>query len=289
MNNLLAKILVLFSRLPLGVLYAIADILFFFQKYFIQYRSHIVTKNLKIAFPEKTDKEIKRIKNKFFRHLCDFPMESVKSLHITQDQLDQRLTFKNLEVLHKIKAENKNLVLLCGHIFNWEWLIGLTSSLPSKKSYAVYYPSNNKAINELTIKSRESFGTQVITMKETARKVMQAPNNGESTFLMVSDQRPHFSKIHYDLDFFNHNAPVFQGYDKLIRKKNMAAVYIHITKTSRGHYTYEFIEIMPNGKAFMPNEVVHKFYYLLEENIKADPSNWLWSHNRWKYKKGKDY
>ncbi|MGI9527163.1 MAG: lysophospholipid acyltransferase family protein [Weeksellaceae bacterium] len=289
MNQVVPKILILISRLPFSFLYGLADFLYFIQKYIVQYRAKVVTKNLKIAFPEKSDAEIKNIKNKFFKYLCDYIVESIKALDVTQEELDERLNFKNLEVLDKIKQENRNLILLSGHIFNWEWLIGLTHYLPSKNTFAVYHRTSNKAINDLTIKTRQKFGTQVITMQESVRKVLKAENNGENTFLMVSDQKPFRTRINYDLEFFNYNTPVFQGYDQLARKKNMAVVYIDITKTARGKYTYELIEIVPNGKAFIPHEIVHKYYHLLEENIKRDPANWLWSHNRWKYKKGIDY
>lgn len=289
MNYILAQILLLIARLPLRVLYGLADLLYILQKHLIQYRSGVVKKNLRLVFPEKNEKEIHDLQNQFFRHLCDFPMESIKSLNVSQRELDQRLTFKNLEVLNQIKAQNKNVILLCGHIFNWEWLIGLTTHLPSQHTYAVYHPSKNKAIDELTIKTRQRFGTIAIPMQDTAKKVLQVPNDGDSTFLMVSDQKPHSSKIKYDLDFFGHNTPVFQGFDKLARRKNMAVVYIDITQLSRGNYRYEFIEIVPNNQSFAPNEIVHKYYYLLEQNIKRDPANWLWSHNRWKYTKGIDY
>ena len=57
-NNLLAAMLIAVSWLPFWFLYRISDFLFFILKYVVKYRYKVITENLKLAFPEKTEKEI---------------------------------------------------------------------------------------------------------------------------------------------------------------------------------------------------------------------------------------
>jgi len=64
LNNLLFHIVYLASKLPLGALYIISDIIFFVNYYIIGYRKKIVYENLKNSFPNKSEKEIKQIQKK---------------------------------------------------------------------------------------------------------------------------------------------------------------------------------------------------------------------------------
>ncbi|MRI62924.1 lipid A biosynthesis acyltransferase [Ornithobacterium rhinotracheale] len=288
-SKITKNIIFIFALIPTRLLYIFADFLFFIQTYFVRYRRKVVIENLKKSFPTFSDEKIQSIAKKFNRHLCDYAVESIRALKISQRELDTRIEFKNLEVLNQIKAENKNCMLLCGHIFNWEWLIGAVHHLPTEKTYAVYHALSNKEINDIMRQSRERFNTHAIDMNETPRVMMKTPNDGNSTFLFVADQSPHCNLVQYDLEFLNQTTPVFIGFDKLARKLNYGVVYVNISSPKRGHFIFSFERLIPKNEFFEPNEIIHLFYQALENNIKTDPANWLWSHRRWKYKRGIDY
>ena len=287
--NIAKRLIYLISKTPLWALYRLSDFLFFIQQHLLHYRKKVIIDNLKKCFPDFSDQEIKKTYRQFNRNLCDYAVESVKALTISQKELDKRIELKNIEVFHEIKAEGKNCMMLCGHLFNWEWLIGMANHVPQNHALTVYHKLKNESVDSFMKQSRERFGTKAITMQETARTIIDTPNNGDYTFLFVSDQSPAQVLIRYDLQFFNQLTPVFNGFDKLARRMNYGIVYIDISKTKRGHYCFEFKRLKPSGEQFKENEIVDLFYKSLEENIKRDPANWLWSHRRWKYKKGIHY
>ena len=66
------------SLLPFWLLYRLSDILFLLLYYIIGYRRNIVLNNLRNAFPEKSLREIKKIRIRFFRYFCDFILENLK-------------------------------------------------------------------------------------------------------------------------------------------------------------------------------------------------------------------
>ena len=68
------------SILPFRVLYFISDVVYLFVYKIFGYRKSIVISNLKLVFPEKSNKEISKIASKFYHHLCDMIMESLKVL-----------------------------------------------------------------------------------------------------------------------------------------------------------------------------------------------------------------
>lgn len=286
---IVSRILKTLSLLPLSLWYAFADILFVLQKYVIKYRRETVLENMRNSFPQNSEKENEKLYEKFTRHFCDYVVEGVKSLGISQKEMDKCIEIEGLEVLDQIKARGQNTMMLCGHIFNWEWLMGIVAHLPVKNTYAVYHELSNKTMDKLIKDSRGKFNTELVAMRDTTRKLLSIPNDGNSGFLFVSDQSPASSKIHYDLTFLNQETPVFTGFDRLARKLNCGVVYMHITKEKRGRFKFKIMEIKPGKERFKELEIVDEFYRLLEENIKQDPSNWLWTHRRWKYKKGIDY
>lgn len=289
MNKVYKTLLYGLSSLPLKVLYLLSDVLYFLQTYIIKYRKKVVIENLQNSFPEKSPEEIKKIAKEFNKNFCDFTIETLKGITISNKELDQHIQINNMQAMNRIAADNRNIMVLSGHIFNWEWMKGMNIYLPTPDIYAVYHVAKNKLVNEVIKKSREKFTLKALPMQEVTEKILRTPNDGSSLFLMVADQSPYKTAIRYELEFLNQTTPVFQGFDKLARRRNMGVVYINISKIERGQYVYDIIEIQPDGETFKENEVLHKYFELLEKNIRQNPANYMWTHRRWKYKKGIHY
>ena len=68
----------LHAILPMRILYILSDILYFPLYYIVHYRRKLVSENLRKAFPDKTDKELKQLEQKFYHHFCDYIVETIK-------------------------------------------------------------------------------------------------------------------------------------------------------------------------------------------------------------------
>ncbi|MGB5822237.1 MAG: lipid A biosynthesis acyltransferase, partial [Saonia sp.] len=110
------------SILPFKILYLFSDFVFFLVYRIFGYRKKVVYENLKLVFPEKDEKEVKRIRYKFYAHLCDFFLETIKILAITKEELKKRYRVTNIEVLQKIEKE-KSILVVFSHYANWEWSV----------------------------------------------------------------------------------------------------------------------------------------------------------------------
>lgn len=289
MNRVFYGIIYGLSLLPMRVLYVFADFLFFVLNYIIGYRRKVIYNNLKNAFPEKSHQEIQLIQKKFYRNFADYLLETLKCFSMTQKELDQRHTYSNLEVFKNIHDEKKDIILMAGHVFNWEYFVGLAGHAKRYQTYAVYHKVKNDFWNEQINAIRGKFGTVPLDMKATARFMMGSSNKGENAYLFVADQSPKRNNIQHSIQFLNQETPVFIGFDKIASKKDMAVVYCDTKIVKRGHYHTHFERISPKGAQFEPLEVVDQFFEKLEKTIQKNPDNWLWSHKRWKFKKGVDY
>ena len=128
--HLIYGLLKLHAMLPLRVLYVFADIFYVITYYMVRYRRKMVRKNMCNSFPEKTKKEIIGMEKKFYRHFCDYFFETIKLLHISDEEMRQRMEFHGHDVLAEIMKDNKSCALYMGHYGNWEWVTSIGLHLP---------------------------------------------------------------------------------------------------------------------------------------------------------------
>lgn len=281
--NFLFKIIILFSKLPLKVLYGLSDFIFVILYFVVGYRKDVVLQNLKNSFPAKSDSELKIIRKKFYLNFCDYLVETLKSFTISSHELRVRVQHLNQDVFHEAKKENKNIILLAGHIFNWEWFNALATIIPQEKSFPVYRKVQSSFWEQKVKAIRNRFGNHALEAKEVIRHIFKNTNDGNSVYMFVADQTPHSSEVTYGLEFLHQKTPAFVGYDKLSTRMDLVFVYCEMKKVKRGYYQINYHRIYPDGEKFQEYEVVRKFHKMLETTINKRPDNYLWSHRRWKY------
>lgn len=275
------------SRLPLAALYIIADVLAFLVHRVVRYRLRVVRKNLRNSFPEKSEKELRTIENRFYRHLCNYGVEIIKMSHISEEELDKRITIDNFDLFYEQLDKGKNIILLLGHYGNWDWLSTLERRFrPGIKLAAIYRPLRNPGIDNAFIKARERFGTVNIPKNNTLRAFIRIKQSKEPHVVaMVSDQTPSKNNLEYWTTFLNQQTPVFTGMDKIARQLDFAVYYIDCQVLKRGYYKAS-LKIISDDPASLPEYAIsERFIRLVEKTIQHDPAFYLWSHKRWKHKK----
>jgi len=281
--NFLIKILYLISKLPLKVLYIFSDVMFFLNYYLVGYRKKVITQNLRNSFPEKTEEEIRDIKKKFYLNFSDYLVETIKSFSISETESRVRMQHINQEVFHEAKAEGKNVIMLAGHVFNWEWINALAKIIPQKHCHPVYRKVNSDFWENQMKIVRNKFGNEALEANEVIMNIFRSKNDGDSAYMFVADQTPHVAHVNYGLEFLHQRTPAFIGYDKLATRMDLAFIYCEMKKVKRGYYQVNYHRIYPESEKFTEHEVVRKFHQLLENTLNKHPDNYLWSHRKWKY------
>lgn len=274
----------LFSRLPMRILYMISDILFFMTYHVFGYRKEVVLKNISYAFPNYNLKEKKQLSKKFFKHFTDILMESVKGFTMSKEEILKRYQYKNPELLNSFVNEGKSIALVGAHLANWEWCVNLPLITKSTVSGS-YNQLRNPYFEKALKKSRERFGIIGIKTFETVKVMMyNYQNDNQSIYVLLSDQSPLVEKTFYWTDFFGVKVPVHTGLEMLSKKFDLVVINQHTKKIKRGYYETEFELITTNPKSFENYELTEKYIRITEKNIKLNPENYLWSHNRFKHK-----
>lgn len=277
----------LISLLPHWILYGISDFFYFMIYHVFGYRKKVVNENLRNSFPEKSEKEIKDIERKFFRNLTDIMLETVKEFTISPKAIKKRFKFVNPEEFQKHYDNNKSVMMLMGHYTNWEY--GVTAPLwVPQECWAVYGKLENPVMDKYLVRTREKFGFTLYPMEKTY-DVMLQHKQGDKLYMFMADQSPHHAKIKYWIPFLNQETPVHIGAEKLSKMLDLAVVFIDIQRVKRGYYEITAKTLFDNPKETAEHEITDKYFEILEGVIRKKPENWLWSHKRWKYKKGVKY
>lgn len=271
----------LLSLLPWRVLYLISDALYLLVYYIIGYRKKVVSDNLRIAFPDKTEAERVRIAKDFYHNFIDSFIEIIKLLSVSEKTFRKRFSI-NIDVLNNLYAGTQNVEIVSGHYFNWEYA-NLGVSLDSKFPFiGVYMPLSNKVFDKLIYRLRTKFGSLLVPASEFKSNFHQYAKNRYALGL-VADQNPGNPGKAYWTNFFGKPAPFARGPEKGAKMNNTAIVYAHFYKIKRGHYRLDFELITTTPKDYPDGALTKLLVKKVEESVKKIPANYLWSHRRWKW------
>lgn len=282
--RLLFGIVYLISLLPFWVLHSFSNFLFLIIYHLIGYRKKMVYQNIKLAFPEKPEKEIKKIVKDFYLHFCDLIIESVKSASMTQKGFTKRYQIKNWDELLTRLERGERPLLVSPHSGNWEWVFSLVEFIPVPV-FAIYQPLRNRHFDKYVRDTRQRYGAIMISMKETFKRILAAHQTQTAHISwFAADQACRPSRAYW-ATFLNREATFHKGYEEIAKQTNQAVLFLDIKKVARSKYELEIIPICEDPSQVKEGEIVQTFVNLTEKRIKETPAYWLWSHNKWKHKK----
>jgi len=285
-HKVITAIIWLVSKLPFPLLYLISDVLAFKLYYIFGYRKKVVFQNLRNSFPDKPEKEIKEIAKKFYRNFADIIIEVVKIRSISKSQLIKRIQFKNYDLIDDLYKKKKSIIVTIGHCGNWEWMTMVLEMISAYRVCAVVKPLSDPDFEKYLQKLRLKFNTngRIIPFQSTFRTMVKQRHD-LTINIFAGDQTPTKDEINYWTQFLNQETPVFLGIEKIAKSLDFAVVFFNIQRSKRGFYEIDISLIEENPQATEDNEITVKHVKMLENAIKKNPDNWLWSHRRWKHKR----
>ena len=283
------KLVVLFlgfiSRLPFWLLYLISGFFYFLVEHVINYRSKVIDENLKFSFPDKSSEERLLLRKRFYRHFCDMMLEAVKLHHISEKQLQKRLSVKNIEVLEDACERNKGVILLAMHHNNWEWGAAIQRYLKPTILMVFNRMRNNAPMDDFLLKTREQWGGEGVATVNSLRRVLSYVKANKPFILWLAADQSAKEGAHYWTSFLNREAPFFAGPIKLAQKLNQPLIFQSTRKVGRGKYEIEFDLLIEKPAKVNEGEILRMYVEKMEEIIHDQPEYYLWSHRRWKHKR----
>lgn len=271
------------SKLPLWLTYRLSDFFYLLLITVLPYRRKVIEGNLQRSFPDKSPKELRKLRNRFYRHFADLLMEGVKNLGISEKELRKRFVIKNPELMQELYDRNRSVLLVSAHYMNWEWMITGQSLFFPHQAVGIGMPLSSgfwdKKINAL----RSRFGMHVIhskIVKDTFDAYAQ--RNIPTATLVLADQSPGDSLKSYWMEFLHQPTAVLFGAEQLAHTYDHAVVFYLPRRIKRGYYETELVLLTDSPRTTKWGEITEQHVKLLERRILEEPHYWLWSHKRWK-------
>lgn len=256
--------------------------------YVIRYRRKLVRKNLKNSFPDKSDAERKAIMKGFYHQLSWMMAEVVYGYTASEEVMRERMVFTNKQPMVEAALQHGGVIYMLGHLGNWDWLADIHREVSpyGMTECNIYRKQKSKFFDELVLDLRGSRGGICVEKNSLLRAMIQHRKDGMvCSYGLISDQKPQPRFTRFWTEFLHQETGFLDGGEVLAKKFNYPVFYVHISRPSRGHYVVRFEPIAIEPKQTEENEITAQFAKMLEANIQEQPELWLWTHNRWKWKK----
>ena len=286
------------SKLPLKVHYFVGDILSWIASKLLRYRYDTVMINLSRSFPDKKYKEISKIAKEFYRHFGEIVAEAMWYGGSSYKRLYKSgiVTVTNPEELNELYLSTPSMTVLSTHCGNWELLGGfLGYRTPSGEKVAireeeisvVYKKLSNPVSDEVFKRNRvaplEIVGTKCEVESSNILRYALAHKGERRVYIYPADQAPYwYAGKHPVGEFMHQQTNAMLGSMGVACKMSHSVMYLKMKRVERGRYEMTLIPICRDASKTTPEDILRKYYDLLEEEINESPYNWLWTHKRWK-------
>lgn len=274
--------ILLVGILPFRVMYIFSDFIYLLIYHVIGYRRKVVFDNLSSSFPEKDKEDIRLLAVKFYHHLCDISLESIKGFTMSPQELIRRHHILNPELADYYFDQGISVIAEPAHYNNWEWG-SLSPGLQIKYPIVGFYkPMSNSRVDGYVKRHRAKFSTRLASLRQTESTFTEL-SAIPTAYIMAADQSPTNLKNCYWIDFLNHDTPWLHGPEKYARKYEWPVVYVDIQKVKRGFYELKLVLFTEKPSSLPEGEITRMYAQQLESAILHEPAYWLWSHKRWKH------
>jgi KDO2-lipid IV(A) lauroyltransferase len=282
------SVLVALARLPLPLLYGLGWFAYVLTFHVLRWRRDLAARNLAAAFPEKTQAERDAIMQRNYRNLGETLAEIFWGFGATAEQFTGRVIIENRDLVERYVTERRSVLLLTAHMCNWEWLLPAGGAQFGIPIDTVYKPLRVTALDDFVREARSRFGGKPIPMHSFLFELMRRAGQPRA-YAMVADQTPLRKSDKHWTRFLNQDTAFFVGADKITKFLEAPVVYVAMQRERRGRYRvrlHVLAEPPYDPDAELP--IMELYARKLEEEIRAQPADWLWIHNKWKYPKPAD-
>lgn len=266
---------------PLPVLYLKCGALAWVVRVVWRLRWREVTENLAACLPELAPRERHRIAVANYRHFGQLIAELLASSRMSPARLAARVSILNLELPRAMLDAGRPVLILAAHQSNWDLVMYAMAQSLGYPLDVAYKPLHAAAADRALRAHRQRWGVNLVPAKELLANLLQQRHVPRG-IIMLADQSPRSSEHQQWLTFLGRDTAFYLGPEQIARATRYGAVYVSMRRVRRGCYEAECRPLAAAGEVLAPGEFTARYARLVEQGIRAAPSEWTWGHRRWK-------
>ncbi len=274
------------SRLPLSVSYRLTAAVIWLMRRVVRHRVDTVRTNIERSFPDLPVREQRLIEDGYYANLSQVLAEVLRMGTISRAELQRRVRFRNPEVVRSLIASGSSVLLISAHQCNWEWQLLALSVQLQEPVQAAYKPLRGALGERLMRTLRSRFGAELVPAKELLTSLLR--RRDARVIAMVADQAPVSSDFKHWTRFLERPTAFYMGPEKIAQATRFAVIFMGMRRLSRGHYEVFCEPLSAARERTAAGEITERYAREVEKQVRAAPSDWLWSHRRWKLQPPQD-
>lgn len=238
-----------------------------------------VTRNLGIAFPDMDEGERNRLAVDQWEQTGRTFAELAVMDRLTPES--GRIDIVGLERLHAIRDSGRPVVLISGHLANFEVMAAviMAAGVPCQVTYRA---ANNPYVDALIRQSRERYGIKLFAPKgDGTRELMAGMKRGESIALLVDQKYSQGPEV----EFFGQPVNASPGAARMALKFGTVMQPLSVVRLPGVRFrvtAHEPIAVPDTGdKAADVRAGVQAANRFVEDRVREHPVDWFWVHKRW--------
>jgi len=237
----------------------------------------IVHKNLSIFSKNISDQEKEKIISNMW---SNYGMTFVEYIFLNNLRNEHaHIEIEGEEILEQIYKNNKQVIFISGHFANFE-LMSMEITKKKINLATIYRPLNNFFLNPLMefLRRRYVCKNQIKKGLKGVKNAIEYINKKYSVALMVDQRVSEGEKI----KFFNEDALTTTLPAQLALKYNLDLVPVFIERKKNNSFKMKVYESIKPSEFENKIEISKKINQIIENMLKKNPNQWIWTHNRWK-------
>ena len=249
-------------------------------------RRDVVERQLRAALPERDAADIERIARAAYAHLGRTSIETaILPSYSSAQIIDLFESVQGWELVEKKLALGKGLILVTGHLGNWE-LGGAYIAARGLPIDAVARHMANPLFDRYLTKTRERIGMTVIHDEDAVKRVPRALRTGHAVAFLFDQGAVGLASTW--VPFFGRFAKTPRGPAVFALRLGAPVMFGVALRQPSGRYqlSFEPIEVVETGdREADVDRIVADYSSVLERWIRRAPEQYLWHHRRWKHQR----
>lgn len=269
-------------HLPIKMAYKIAVFFSDLRYIFAACDRRTTKENLQAIFPEKTIREIRRIRIAVFRNFAKYLVDFFRFSEIDTEYIRRNIRIENIHYIDEALSYGKGVIIVSAHLGNWE-LGGILIALLGYPCWVVALPHKNSKVNDFFNFQRQRKGVRVIPVGKAARQALDILKDNKILGL-VGDRG--FSEKGITLDFFGRPAVFPQGPAAFSLKTGASIIGGFMLRNKDDSFTFRMekpLKLSPGvDKDKDLIELTKQYRDIFQNYIRAYPDQWYMFRKFWK-------
>ena len=278
-----------FGALPLPVALAAGRGLGWIYGSVLRFRRAEVLATLQRSFPERSLKDLKRIRSSMYANLGMNVVESLRVAGIDQNFVDRHITLLGEERIDEARKEGSGVLVLTAHVGNWEMLCVIAPMFGHRLTI-VAKAMKSESLTRFIKQTRGRFGTRALPSKNVYRECLRVLRNKETLGFILDQNRTQVDGVF--VDFFGKPACTSIGLALLSYQAKAPVVPVFAVRKPGGHHEMHLLPVIeppPNREPETIRAYTQRYTTEIENMIRQYPDQWIWVHRRWRTQPPRDF